>query len=341
MVYSKPTKAIITDAGFASRFLPWTKTNPKAMAPFGNKPIMQLNVEEMVAAGINDIIIVTTPEGQPIYQDYFTNAIINVRKQLKVQGKQGRYDEVQHVLDFPRIRVIVQDQSLPYGNGSPILAAKDFIAPDEAFLVVYSDDVVFGKSDAETLLESFERNRDASAIIMAQDVKPSEVDKYGIVSLRNDAEGRQLLDNIVEKPVKGTEPSTLASYGRYLLTPEVFDYLKPNQTGKDGELWTVDAITKMAARGNVYVEKTRGQWRTTGDPKNYSLASLEYLFNNEDYASEVVNAVLQYTLTNPSKYRQMVTTAAEAISKLPDEHEIDYLGEKIEEAAEESESVTE
>lgn len=314
MVYKKPTQAIITDAGFASRFLPWTKTNPKAMAPLGNKPIMQLNVEEMVAAGIDDIIVVTTREGQPIYQDYFTNAITNVRKQLKRQGKESRYDEVQHVLDFPRIRVIVQDERLPYGNGSPILAAKDYIAPDEAFLVAYSDDVIFNSSDAETLLESYELNRDASAIIMTQEVNESEVDKYGIVSLRDDPDGRQLLDNIVEKPARGSEPSTLASYGRYLLTPEIFDYLKPNQTGKDGELWTVDAITKMAASGNVYVEKTRGQWLTTGDPRNYFLANLRYTLDNEDYAGEVIGVALKCALDHPSQYGEMSRWAASALS---------------------------
>lgn len=292
MVYSKPTKAVITDAGFASRFLPLTKTVPKAMLPMGNRPIMQLIVDEVVEAGINDIIIVTTPEGESIYRDYFYNAIISVRKQLRVQGKESRYESVQHVMDYPRIRIVPQDQSLPYGNGSPIVTVQRFIAPDEAFLVLYSDDVVFGSSDVKTLMESFERNRDASAIIMTQNVAPDKVDKYGIVTLKDDPEGRNLLDTIVEKPKVGTAPTTQASYGRYLLTPQVFDYLKSNQTGKDGELWTSDAIAKMAENGNVYVEPTKGTWYTTGDPENYMLTLLEYVRNNDDYADKVRDAVL-------------------------------------------------
>ena len=240
--FRRPTKVIITDAGFASRFLPWTKTNPKAMVPMGNKPIMQLVVEECAAAGIRDIIIVTTAEGKPIYEDYFSNAVNHVRKQLRAQGKLDRYAEVQHVLDLPKIRIIVQDPALPYGNGSPVVSAKDYIADDEAFIVCYSDDIVLGSSDVATLLESFDRHPDASAIIMAQEVQRKEVSKYGIVSLRDG----NLLDNIVEKPSVDEAPSTLASYGRYLLTPRVFDHLRPNATGKDGELWTVDAITQMA-----------------------------------------------------------------------------------------------
>jgi len=283
MKYRKPTKAIITDAGFASRFLPWTKTNPKAMVPMGNKPIMQLVVEECAAAGIDDIIIVTTPEGKPIYEDYFTNGVNHVYKQLRSQHKLDRYKEVEKVLHLPKIRIIEQDQALPYGNGSPIVSARQFIADDEAFIVCYSDDIVLKSSDVATLIDSFGEHPDADAIIMAQDVDSKEVSKYGIVSLKDG----NLLDNIVEKPETNEAPSTLASYGRYLLTPQIFDCLKPNKTGKDGELWTVDGITEIAKTGKVYVEPTKGQWRTTGDPRNYFMAQLEYVLENEDYSDEV------------------------------------------------------
>ena len=285
MNYKLPTKAIITDAGFASRYLPITKTIPKAMLPLGNRPIMQLVVEECVEAGIQEIIIVATPEGKPIYEDYFNNSVNRIRKQLASQGKEDRYEPVQHVLDFPKITVIEQDQSYPYGNGSPIASAKNYIRDDEAFVVAYSDDVVFGGSAIKSLVESYKKHQDAKAIIISQEMPKEVLNKYGIIKLAD--EKKKTLDHIVEKPAIEDAPSNLTSYGRYLLTPEVFKHLDPKNTGLDGELWTVDAITKMTAEGPVYVESTDGYWMTTGDPKNYMLAHLYFTLNNEDFAGDI------------------------------------------------------
>ncbi len=292
MKYRSPTKAIITDAGFASRYLPITKTIPKAMLPIGAKPIMQLVVEECVEAGIEEIIVVATPEGKPIYEDYFNNAITKIKKQLHSQGKDDRYEAVAKVLNFPKVTVIEQDQSYPYGNGSPIASARKYIQDDEAFVVLYSDDVVFGSSDVKTLIDAYAEHPEAKAIIIAQEMPREVLNKYGIIKLADEA--KMTLDNIVEKPKIEDAPSNLTSYGRYLLTPEVFDYLKPNNTGLDNELWTVDAITKMAEHGEVIVEKTRGEWMTTGDPKNYFLAHLKYVMDNEGYADEVKAIVEKY-----------------------------------------------
>lgn len=279
-------KAVITDAGFASRYLPITKTLPKAMLPLGNRPIMQFVVEECVEAGIEEIIIVSTPEGKPIYEDYFNNNVNRIRKQLTAQGKEDRYEPVQHVLDFPKITVIVQDPSLPYGNGSPVASAYNFLSMEEAFLVIYSDDIVFGEQgDAKTMVDLYTQNPNVEAIIMAQEVSPEVVDKYGIISFKQGSDRE--LDNIVEKPDKGTEPSHLASYGRYLLKPSVFEYLNPNNTGKDSELWTVDAITKIAESKPVIVERTKGEWMTTGDPENYFRAHLCYVLREEKYGNKV------------------------------------------------------
>ena len=288
--YRQPTKAIITDAGYASRYLPIAKTIPKAMLPLGNRPIIQLAVEECIEADIKEIIIVATSEGKPIYEDYFNNAVNHIRKQLIAQGKDSRYDAVRHVLDFPKIRVIIQDPALPYGNGSPIVSARNYIGDDEAFIAIYSDDVVFGASDAKSMIEAFSQHPNAKAVIMGQEIAAEEVSKYGIISLKDGDK----LDNIVEKPAVDKAPSRLASYGRYLLTPEVFDHLKPGNTGLDNELWTVDAITKMAKTGDVYVMKTKGQWMTTGDPKNYFLAHLKYVMENEDYADAVKEEISKY-----------------------------------------------
>ena len=287
MNYKMPTKAIITDAGFASRFLPITKTIPKAMLPLGNRPIMQFVVEECIEAGITEIIIVATPEGKLIDEDYFNNSVNHIKKQLNAQGKLDRYAPIQEILDYPKITVIEQDQSYPYGNGSPIASARKFIRDDEAFIVAYSDDVVFGASDVKTLIDSYTKRQDAQAIIIAQEMPKEVLNKYGIIRLQDEA--KMTLHDIVEKPKIEDAPSNLTSYGRYLLTPDVFQYLDPKNTGLDGELWTVDAITRMVKDGNVYVEKTKGRWMTTGDPKNYNLASLYHATEFEDYGQSLVD----------------------------------------------------
>lgn len=280
-------KAIITDAGFASRYLPITKTVPKAMLPFGNRPIMQLIVEECVQAAIEEIVIVATPEGKPIYEDYFNNSVNRIRKQLASQGKGDRYTPVQEILDFPKVVVIIQDPSLPYGNGSPIASAKRFVEREEAFLAMYSDDVVFGEQgDAKTLVDAYAEHPEAEAIIMAQEVAEEVVNKYGIISSKGDSDNE--FDYIVEKPEVDEAPSRLASYGRYLLKPSIFEYLNPEHVGKDDELWTVDAITQLAKQGKkVIVEETKGEWMTTGDPENYFKAHLRYMWDHEDYGHKL------------------------------------------------------
>ena len=275
MSYKKPTKAVITDAGFASRFLPITKTVPKGMIPLGAKPIMQYVVEECVSAGIKSIIIVATHEGKPIYEDFFNNPCEKIYKQLESQGKLDRFESVREVLHMADITVIEQDPALPYGNGSPIASAKPYLEEDEAFVALYSDDLIFGEGDVKTLIEAYEKNPEAKAIITAQEMPKEVWKKYGMIALKD--EDKMTLSHIVEKPAKPEDsPSNLTSYGRYLLTPEVFEHLVPGNTGLDNELWTVDAITKLAEEGDVIVTKSKGKWLTTGDPDNYRKAFDEF-----------------------------------------------------------------
>ena len=286
-------KAIITDAGFASRYLPITKTIPKAMIPIGAKPVMQLCVEECAAAGIDEIIIVATPntKSEEIYDDYFHNPAENVKSLLDKQGKQERFKPVEEVLNFPKITVIEQDPSLPYGNGSPIVSAKKFVENDEAFVVLYSDDLILGKGDVKVLIDTYRDHPEAKAVIAAQEMPEEVWNRYGMIALKENG----TLSHIVEKPkTPDLSPSNLTSYGRYLLTPEVFEYLVPSNTGLDGELWTVDAITKLAEHGDVLVAKSEGKWITTGDPKNYFLAHLEFVLSQTDYADEIKSMVQNY-----------------------------------------------
>lgn len=286
-------KAIITDAGFASRYLPITKTIPKAMIPIGAKPVMQLCVEECAKAGIDEIIIVATPntKSREIYEDYFHNPADNVKALLDKQGKSERFESVEEVLRFPKVTVIEQDPTLPYGNGSPIVSAKEFVKDDEAFVVLYSDDLILGEGDVKMLIETYRANPNAKAVIAAQEMPEAVWNKYGMIALKENG----TLSHIVEKPkTPDLSPSNLTSYGRYLLTPEVFDYLLPSNTGLDNELWTVDAITKLAEHGDVIVARSKGKWITTGDPKNYFMAHLEYVLSESDYAEDVKTLVNNY-----------------------------------------------
>lgn len=279
-------KAIITDAGFASRYLPITKTLPKAMIPIGAKPVMQFCVEECTKAGIEEIIIVATPKSKSkeLYEDYFYNKSTHVKNLLKEQGKLERFKLVEEVLNFPKITIIEQDTKLPYGNGSPILSAKKYVENEDAFVVLYSDDLVLGRGDVSTLIETYQKHPDAKAVIAAQEMPKEVWNRYGMIALKENGS----LSHIIEKPkTPELSPSNLTSYGRYLLTKEVFDYLTPDNTGLDNELWTVDAITELAKHGDVIVAKSKGKWVTTGDPKNYFLACLEYALSDTDYADDI------------------------------------------------------
>ena len=169
-------------------------------------------------------------------------------------------------------------------NGSPFASAKSFIDDDEAFLAIYSDDLVLGTPAVQDLMDSFKKHPDAVAMIAGQLVPHEEIKKYASIDFNEETE---VLNGLVEKPKPEEAASDLASYGRYLLTPEIFKYLDPKNTGLDGELWTADAVAALIPTGRVYVKETTGEWVTTGDPKNYFLAHLKYVLENTDYADDV------------------------------------------------------
>ena len=253
----------------------------------------EMGIMEARKAGIDEIIIVATPntKSREIYDDYFHNPADNVKALLEKQGKMDRFEPVEKVLEFPKITVIEQDPTLPYGNGSPIVSAKKFVENDEAFVVLYSDDLILGEGDVKTLIEEHKAHPEAKAVIAAQEMPKELWNKYGMIALKENG----TLSHIVEKPkTPDLSPSNLTSYGRYLLTPEVFDYLLPSNTGLDDELWTVDAITKLAEHGDVLVARSKGKWITTGDPKNYFLAHLEYVLSHTDYADDVRKFIAEH-----------------------------------------------
>ena len=294
--FRRPTKAVISDAGFGSRFLPIVKSIPKSMLPLGSKPTMQYIVEECVRGGIEEIIIVATPEGKPMYEDYFSNPVKQIEELLVSQGKASRYDSVKEVLAFPKITVILQDPALPYGNGSPFASAKDLIDEDEAFFAIYSDDmIVGGEGMVKALMEEFDRRGgDLHALMGAQEVVGKEVEKYGVIQFKENSDE---VDFMVEKPKMEEAPSFLAVYGRYILTPKIFKFLNNDETGKDKELWMTDAVSKLAgADGGVYAISASdgGIWCTTGDPEGWFMTQLRMVMEEGKFGDAVKDFVDGY-----------------------------------------------
>lgn len=278
-------RAIITAAGFGSRFLPITKTFPKEMLPIIDKPIIQYLVEECAAAGLEEVIIVVAPAEVTKFEDYFYGSATNIRTLMIRQGKLDRWEKVEKVFKLPKITIVPQDDRLPYGNGRPILTAKDLVEGDDAFVVLFGDDLVLSKeSSVKQIMDKF-KSGDNDGVIGAQKVTKAELSKYGIVKI---VEGsKDQVEYLVEKPKPEDAPSDLASYGRYVLTPKVFEYLKADATGKDGELWIADAIDEVAKNGVVRVKAIEGEWMTTGDPFNYMKAHIKFMLNHEKYGDEL------------------------------------------------------
>lgn len=282
----KVKRAIITAAGFGSRFLPITKTFPKEMLPIIDKPVIQYLVEECADAGIEEVIIIASPGEVTKFEDYFYGSATNIRTLMIRQGKLDRWHKVEQVFKLPKITIMPQDERLPYGNGRPVLTAIDLVQNDEAFAVLYGDDVVLGGESAVRQLVADYHQRPCDGILAVQEVPDNEVDKYGMVKLKPNSADQ--IEKVVEKPSQKDAPSNLASYGRYILTPKIFEYLKSDATGLDGELWLQDANDRLARVGNMRIKVIEGEWMTTGDPLRYMKAHIKYMLASDAYGADLL-----------------------------------------------------
>lgn len=285
IIDKKIKRAIITAAGFGSRFLPITKTFPKEMLPIVDKPIIQYLVEECAEAGIEEVIIVASPGEVTKFEDYFYGSATNIRTLMIRQGKLDRWDKVEKVFKLPKITIMPQDDRLPYGNGRPVLTAKDLVENEEAFVVMWGDDLVLSEVSAVKQIVDFYNEDPCDGVLAVQEVPDNEVDRYGIVKLKDGTKDE--VDSIVEKPKKEDAPSNMVSYGRYILTPQIFEYLKSDATGLDEELWLQDANHKVAQKGRVKVKIVDGEWMTTGDPLRYMKSHISFMLANEKYGPDL------------------------------------------------------
>ncbi len=283
----KITKAVITAAGYGTRFLPATKSVPKEMLPIIDTPIIQYIVEEIVASGINDIIIVTR-HGNDAIEEHF-DSLVHLEEHLEKAGKIEKLEEIREALKMANIAFVRQKKDLPYGNGSPVLAAKPFIG-DANFLLAFGDDLTLpdigGKPIFKQIVDKFEQN-ECEAIVAVQKMPKEELSRYGTVKLKEGSADE--LEKQIEKPKPGEEPSDLAVFGRYALSPRFFDYLSAEKTGKDDELWVTDAIDDLAHDYRVLIHEITGKWYTTGDPIRYLKATFEFAMRRDDLKDEYIH----------------------------------------------------
>jgi len=272
----KIRKAVVAVAGSGTRLLPATKSMPKEMLPIVDKPIIQLVVEELVAAGIEDIILVTKWDKKPL-EDHFDYSWA-LESDLKKAGKIQKFKEIRRISEMANFIYIRQKG--PYGNGTPVLSAASLVQ-NEPFVFVWGDDLVKSKvSFTKQMVDDYKQT--GHLMIGAQAVPRNQVNRYGIVSLKNTR--TMQMDDIVEKPSIKEAPSRLAGFGRMILNQDIIDILKKTKLGKGNELWMVDAIRQyIQAGGEFYVKKIKdGEWLTTGDPLNLLKATLKYAADHPD-----------------------------------------------------------
>jgi UTP--glucose-1-phosphate uridylyltransferase len=277
---SKITKAVIAVAGTGTRFLPATKSMPKEMLPIVDKPIIHLVVEELVAAGITDIIFVTNADKKSLEDHFDHNRMLEYS--LEKVGKAKYRDEISKIADM--CNYVFIRQKGPYGNGTPVLSAANIVG-NTPFVYVWGDDLVKSEiSFTAQMIKEYEN--DKHLMIGVQKVPIEEVDKYGIVKLRENS--MEIMD-IIEKPSINEAPSQLADFGRMILDRDIIDILQNTPLGKGDELWIVDAIRLYIKKGGVFIAKEveGGEWLTTGDPLNYLKAVIKYALEREDISKDL------------------------------------------------------
>jgi UTP--glucose-1-phosphate uridylyltransferase len=277
----KIRKAVIPAAGFGTRFLPQTKAMPKEMLPIVDKPVIQYVVEELVASGITDIVIVTGWNKRSI-EDHFDypNELIQI---LKEQGKANLIEEVKKTAELANF--IYVRQKGPYGNGTPVLCAKSIIG-DEPFVAIWGDEFMYANPPrAKQCIDVFEKYGDP--VISAVRVPKEDVSRYGIVEATNVEKNIWQIQKLLEKPAVDEAPSNLAAHGCYVLTPDIFGALESVQPGRGGEIWLTDAIQMLMKTRPVYAcEVENGKYYDTGNKLEYLKTVIEFALTHKELNGE-------------------------------------------------------
>jgi UTP--glucose-1-phosphate uridylyltransferase len=293
----KIRKAIIPAAGLGTRFLPATKAIPKEMLPIVDKPTIQYIVEEAVASGIEDIIIVTG-KGKRAIEDHFDFAW-ELEKNLFDKGKLELLEKVRYSSKLANIHYIRQNE--PKGLGHAVWCARQFIG-NEPFAVLLGDDIVQSEIPClRQLINIFEETQ--SSIIGVQNVPEEETNRYGIVD-PGQASGRLYeVNQFIEKPLLGTAPSNLAILGRYVLTPEIFMLLEKQEVGSGGEIQLTDAIQQLNQIQRVFAYHFEGCRFDVGETLGFVKTTIEFALTNEKYKDEILTYLREMIAKSEIKHR--------------------------------------
>ena len=276
----KITKAVIPAAGFGTRFLPATKAVPKEMLPIVDKPTIQYIVEEAIAAGIEDLIIITS-RGKDALVNHFDKAF-ELETVLERDGKDEMLRLVREVSDKINVHFVRQQEQK--GLGHAVLCAKSFIG-NEPFAVMLGDDVVVSdKPCIGQLMEQFEKC--GSTVLGVQKVGMEQVSKYGIVDCENVGGRLYKVNGMVEKPKKEDAPSDVAVLGRYVITPAIFECLENTPKGAGGEIQLTDALVMLSESESVYAYDFEGRRYDIGNKQGFLQATVEFALARDDIKDE-------------------------------------------------------
>lgn len=281
-VMSKVRKAIIPAAGLGTRFLPATKAMPKEMLPIVDKPTIQYIVEEAIASGIEDILIVTG-KGKRAIEDHFDNSF-ELEQLLESKGKLDILDEVKK---SSNVEIHYIRQKEPKGLGHAVWCARKFIGV-EPFAVLLGDDIVDAVTPGlKQLINEYDKL--GRSVIGVQTVGENETHRYGIVDPAVQDGRRYQVNQFVEKPAPGTAPSNLAIMGRYILTPEIFGILENQETGAGGEIQLTDAIQTLNEKQFVYAYDFEGTRYDVGEKLGFIQTTIEMALKRPELRRELLS----------------------------------------------------
>lgn len=285
----KVKKAVFPVAGLGTRFLPATKAMAKEMLPIVDKPLIQYAVEEAIAAGIEQIIFVTG-RGKKALEDHFDRSY-ELEHVLEVKGKQ---DQLKQVTDLvPRTGTIIYTrQHEPLGLGHAIWCARDIVG-DEPFAVLLADDMIQAKKPVlGEMVKTFDRIRASMAAVM--EVPKDQTDKYGILDSDVTEPNIVRVNDMVEKPKPEEAPSNLAIIGRYILMPQIFEYLGKKEAGAGGEIQLTDAMKHLLRDQPIFGYKFEGRRFDCGDKAGFQKANLAFALERPEMRDCLLNFMKEY-----------------------------------------------